>query len=150
MAFDVLPEPLDRIEIGAIGRQIKWFDVMPMQTFCRVPAGVVEHENNFKSVASRRLRAFSLAHVYLATTNSGSVQESRSGAMRGREMSHIEAIQTFVQFLLSHFGNYFWQTVYLKNKSHLPYLQTISDSFGSALNPSLNAIRSRLQITYTP
>jgi hypothetical protein len=32
--------------------------------------------------------------------------------MRGREMPRIEAIQTFIQFLLSHFGNYFWQTVY--------------------------------------
>jgi len=53
MAFDVLPEPLDRIEIGAIGRQIKWFDVMPMQTFCLVPAGIVEHENNFFSFLLR-------------------------------------------------------------------------------------------------
>jgi hypothetical protein len=63
-------------------------------------------------MASRRLRAFSLAHACLATTNSGSVQESRSGVMRGREMPHVEAIQTFVQFLFLHFGNYFWQTVY--------------------------------------
>ena len=53
MAFDVLPEPLDRVEIGAIGRQIKWFDVMPMQTFCLVPAGVVEHENDFFSFLLR-------------------------------------------------------------------------------------------------
>jgi hypothetical protein len=37
-------------------------------------------------MASKRLRAFSLAHANLATTNSGSVQESRSGVMRGREM----------------------------------------------------------------
>ena len=56
MAFDVLPEPLDRVEIGAIGRQIKWFDVMPMQTFCRVPAGVVEHENNFRLFAKNNCR----------------------------------------------------------------------------------------------
>ena len=48
-----------------------------------------------------------LQFAYLATTNSGSVQESRSGVMRGREMPHIEAIQTFVQFSFSHFGNYF-------------------------------------------
>jgi hypothetical protein len=43
MAFDVLPEPLDRIEIGAIGRQIKWFDVM--------------HNANFLPCASWRCRA---------------------------------------------------------------------------------------------
>jgi hypothetical protein len=62
-------------------------------------------------MASKRLRAFSLAHANLATTNSGSVQESRSGVMRGREMPDDEAIQTFVQFLFLCFGNYFWQTV---------------------------------------
>jgi hypothetical protein len=39
------------------------------------------------------------------------VQESRSGVMRGREMPDDVSIQTFVQFLFSYFGNYFWQTV---------------------------------------
>jgi hypothetical protein len=63
-------------------------------------------------MASKRLRAFSLAHANLATTNSGSVQESRSGVMRGREMPDDGVIQTFVQFLFLCFGNYFWQTVY--------------------------------------
>ena len=32
-------------------------------------------------------------------------------------MPHVEAIQTLVQFLFSHFGNYFWQTVYKFNDS---------------------------------
>ena len=65
-----------------------------------------------KWIASKRLRDLESGHAHLASTNSESVQESRSGVMRGREMPKLERIQTLVQFLFSYFGILFWQTVY--------------------------------------
>lgn len=47
VAFEVLPESFDGIEVRAVGRQVEWGDVMPVQGFDLVPTGIVEDEIDF-------------------------------------------------------------------------------------------------------
>ena len=41
VAFEMLPEAFDRIEIRAVGRQEHFLDMMPFQPFGFMPAGIV-------------------------------------------------------------------------------------------------------------
>jgi hypothetical protein len=44
MPFQVLPQALDWVEVGAVGGQVNRLNVMPAQALGHVPAGVVVHE----------------------------------------------------------------------------------------------------------
>ena len=44
VSFQVLPQPLDRVKVGAVGWQVNRLDMMPAQALGLVSAGVVEHK----------------------------------------------------------------------------------------------------------
>lgn len=46
MAFEMLPEPFDGVEVRAVRREVDRLDMMPFQSLGLVPAGVVENEQN--------------------------------------------------------------------------------------------------------
>ena len=55
VVFDPQPESFDGIEVGAVGRQVLRFKVMPTQRFGFVPTGVVHDENLSDSLFVRIL-----------------------------------------------------------------------------------------------
>ena len=55
VVFDPLPESFYGIEVGAVGRQVLRFKVMPTQRFGFVPTGVVHDENLSDSLFVRIL-----------------------------------------------------------------------------------------------
>lgn len=46
VAFEMLPEPFDGVEVRAVGREVDRLDVMPVQPLGLVPAGVVKNEQD--------------------------------------------------------------------------------------------------------
>lgn len=53
VAFEMLQEPLDRVEVGALGRQIERLEVMPVQPLRFVPTRVVQQEDHLLSRGRR-------------------------------------------------------------------------------------------------
>ena len=39
------PEPLNRVEVGGIGREIERFEVVPLKGFLLVPEGIVQNQD---------------------------------------------------------------------------------------------------------
>lgn len=46
VAFEMLPEPFDGVEVRAVGREVDFLDVMPVQPFGLAPTCVVENEQD--------------------------------------------------------------------------------------------------------
>lgn len=46
LAFEMLPQPFYGVEVRAVGREVDWLDVMPVEPLGLVPAGVVENEQD--------------------------------------------------------------------------------------------------------
>lgn len=46
VAFEMLPEPFDGVEVRAVWREVDRLDVMPVQPLGLVPAGVVENQQH--------------------------------------------------------------------------------------------------------
>jgi hypothetical protein len=57
VAFERLPEPFDRIEVGAVGGQVNRFDVVPVEALGFVSTRIVEQEHHTPAVLAWHLRA---------------------------------------------------------------------------------------------
>ena len=55
IALELLPEPLDGIEVGAVGRKVERLDVVPVESGAFVPTGVVEHQMDLFAFFGRDL-----------------------------------------------------------------------------------------------
>ena len=44
MAFEILPDPLDRVEVRAVRRKIYGLDVMPVESLGLMPTCMVQNE----------------------------------------------------------------------------------------------------------
>ena len=55
VTFEILPNPLDGVKIGTVGRKINRFDMVPDKSFGLMPARVIQDQTNADALSPLRL-----------------------------------------------------------------------------------------------